>query len=158
MTLEPSASSPGVSSLDGTLMSAADREALRLAIQGNYCTVVRGSTGCGKTTQLPQLLLAAGFGPVCVTQPRRMAAIAAARRVAQQHAVRDELDLRRRPALLLKANGVADLAAHLAAALLRDPPRGSDRRHPARLRHADRPEARGEQQLPQPVEPRTTVQ
>lgn len=84
MTLEPSASSPGVSSLDGTLMSAADREALRLAIQGNYCTVVRGSTGCGKTTQLPQLLLAAGFGPVCVTQPRRMAAIAAARRVAQE--------------------------------------------------------------------------
>ncbi|EOD36403.1 ATP-dependent RNA helicase [Emiliania huxleyi CCMP1516] len=84
MTLEPSASSPGVSSLDGTLMSAADREALRLAIEGNYCTVVRGSTGCGKTTQLPQLLLAAGFGPVCVTQPRRMAAIAAARRVAQE--------------------------------------------------------------------------
>ncbi|EOD26105.1 ATP-dependent RNA helicase [Emiliania huxleyi CCMP1516] len=84
MTMEPSASSPGVSSLDGTLMSAADREALRLAIEGNYCTVVRGSTGCGKTTQLPQLLLAAGFGPVCVTQPRRMAAIAAARRVAQE--------------------------------------------------------------------------
>ena len=41
-----------------------------------------GETGCGKTTMLPQLLLEAGYDHVCATQPRRVAAIAAARRVA----------------------------------------------------------------------------
>jgi len=67
-----------------TLMSREDRAALAAAIEENVCIIVLGNTGCGKTTQLPQLLLEAGFGPVCVTQPRRVAAIAAARRVAQE--------------------------------------------------------------------------
>lgn len=54
------------------------------ALQSSPCVVVRGETGCGKTTKLPQLLIRAGYGRVCVTQPRRVAALAAARRVAQE--------------------------------------------------------------------------
>ena len=47
-----------------------------------------GDTGSGKTTKLPQLLLEQGFGPIVVTQPRRVAAIAAARRIAEERGCR----------------------------------------------------------------------
>ena len=52
------------------------------AIAENDVVIVIGETGSGKTTKLPCLLLDHGLGPICVTQPRRVAAIAAARRVA----------------------------------------------------------------------------
>lgn len=46
-----------------------------------------GETGSGKTTQIPQLLLAKGLkekGMIAVTQPRRVAAITVAKRVSQE--------------------------------------------------------------------------
>lgn len=49
--------------------------------------VLAGETGSGKTTQIPKLCLQAGLGEhgkVAVTQPRRVAAISLARRVAEE--------------------------------------------------------------------------
>ncbi|XP_073336152.1 probable ATP-dependent RNA helicase DHX34 [Pagrus major] len=44
--------------------------------------VVAGDTGCGKSTQVPQYLISAGFNHVACTQPRRIACISLAKRVS----------------------------------------------------------------------------
>jgi ATP-dependent helicase HrpA len=56
-------------------------------LQAHQVVVVAGETGSGKTTQLPKLCLAAGRGAagmIGCTQPRRIAARAVARRVAEE--------------------------------------------------------------------------
>ncbi|XP_062968047.1 probable ATP-dependent RNA helicase DHX34 isoform X3 [Cynocephalus volans] len=67
-----------------------ERAALPIAQYGNrilqmlkdhQVVVVAGDTGCGKSTQVPQYLLAAGFSHVACTQPRRIACISLAKRV-----------------------------------------------------------------------------
>ena len=57
------------------------------ALQKSPCIVVCGETGSGKTTQLPQFCLAAGygqFGTIAHTQPRRIAARSVAARIAAE--------------------------------------------------------------------------
>ncbi|XP_017275570.1 probable ATP-dependent RNA helicase DHX40 [Kryptolebias marmoratus] len=57
------------------------------AVEDSTFLLVTGETGSGKTTQLPQYLHEAGFcknGKVGITQPRRVAAITVAQRVAQE--------------------------------------------------------------------------
>ncbi|XP_061637204.1 probable ATP-dependent RNA helicase DHX34 [Phyllopteryx taeniolatus] len=44
--------------------------------------VVAGDTGCGKSTQVPQYLVSAGFSHIACTQPRRIACISLAKRVS----------------------------------------------------------------------------
>lgn len=47
--------------------------------------IIIGETGCGKTTQIPQIIYEstkAEFGTIAITQPRRVAAITISKRVA----------------------------------------------------------------------------
>lgn len=51
--------------------------------------VIEGPTGCGKTTQVPQWILDDAYNmripcKIVVTQPRKIAAISIAKRVAQE--------------------------------------------------------------------------
>ncbi|XP_078313868.1 putative ATP-dependent RNA helicase DHX34 isoform X2 [Crassostrea virginica] len=50
-------------------------------LQQNQIVVVAGDTGCGKSTQVPQYLLAAGYTGIACTQPRRIACISLSKRV-----------------------------------------------------------------------------
>jgi ATP-dependent helicase HrpA len=65
----------------------AKREEIIAAIRRHPVIVVTGETGSGKTTQIPKMCLEAGRGVRGVighTQPRRIAAVAAARRLAEE--------------------------------------------------------------------------
>ncbi|PAA56349.1 hypothetical protein BOX15_Mlig018921g1 [Macrostomum lignano] len=54
------------------------------ALQQHQSVLVAGDTGCGKSTQVPQYLLEAGYQLIAVTQPRRLACIALAARVSYE--------------------------------------------------------------------------
>lgn len=63
------------------------KDAIVKAILEHQVVIVRGATGSGKTTQLPQFCLAAGLaekGMIACTQPRRIAAMTVAERVADE--------------------------------------------------------------------------
>ncbi|KAG6555589.1 hypothetical protein Mapa_002824 [Marchantia paleacea] len=71
------------------LPSWMERQKIVDAVAGNRVIVLTGETGCGKTTQVPQFVLEdaemQGIGAevhIVVTQPRRIAAISVAERVA----------------------------------------------------------------------------
>ena len=63
---------------------------IRRLLEQHRVLIVAGETGSGKTTQLPKLCLAAGYGVrglIGHTQPRRIAARAVSRRIADELAV-----------------------------------------------------------------------
>ena len=70
----------------------AEEQPIMEAILLNPVVVICGETGSGKTTQIPQMLYEAGFGypgsdnpgMIAVTQPRRVAAVSLAVRVASE--------------------------------------------------------------------------
>lgn len=59
------------------------RDQIVEAVKNNPVTVITAETGAGKSTQVPQYLLGAGYDLV-VTQPRRLAARTVAQRVAEE--------------------------------------------------------------------------
>ncbi len=76
-----------VPEFDDELPVSREAETLIRLIREHQVVVVAGETGSGKTTQLPKLCLAAGRGAsglIGCTQPRRIAARAVARRVAEE--------------------------------------------------------------------------
>jgi len=57
------------------------------AIQNSPVVIISGETGCGKSTQIPKMCLEAGrgiAGKIGCTQPRRIAAITIAHRIAEE--------------------------------------------------------------------------
>lgn len=70
----------------------AEEQRLMEAIHNHDIVVICGSTGSGKTTQVPQFLYEAGYGSpdsptpgmIGVTQPRRVAAVSMSKRVADE--------------------------------------------------------------------------
>ncbi|KAL4422052.1 hypothetical protein ABPG77_004868 [Micractinium sp. CCAP 211/92] len=109
------------------------RAAIVDAVFENRITLLLGSTGCGKSSRVPQFLLEdLGGGPVLCTQPRRLAVVSIARRVAEERGVPlggDEVGYRigqrphytSRTAIVFATAGVLleDLKAHGPAALTR---------------------------------------
>ncbi|KAI9591779.1 P-loop containing nucleoside triphosphate hydrolase protein [Syncephalis fuscata] len=75
-----------------------EEQSIMETIRSNPVTVICGETGSGKTTQIPQFLYEAGYGHpdsensgmIGVTQPRRVAAVSMAHRVAQELNVTDQ--------------------------------------------------------------------
>ncbi|XP_029161453.1 probable ATP-dependent RNA helicase DHX34 isoform X2 [Nylanderia fulva] len=51
-------------------------------VKKEQVVIIAGDTGCGKSTQIPQYLYEAGFRKIACTQPRRIACISLAKRVA----------------------------------------------------------------------------
>ncbi|GAB2501804.1 ATP-dependent RNA helicase HrpA [Lysobacter humi (ex Lee et al. 2017)] len=73
--------------VDEALPIAAEAERIVALIREHPVVVIAGETGSGKTTQIPKLCIAAGRGAagmIGCTQPRRIAARAVARRVAEE--------------------------------------------------------------------------
>ncbi|XP_023012219.2 ATP-dependent RNA helicase pea isoform X1 [Leptinotarsa decemlineata] len=67
------------------------KEELRKAVTDNQILIVIGETGSGKTTQITQYLAEAGLtarGKIGCTQPRRVAAMSVAKRVAEEFGCR----------------------------------------------------------------------
>ncbi|XP_022092525.1 probable ATP-dependent RNA helicase DHX34 [Acanthaster planci] len=54
------------------------------ATRANQVVIVAGDTGCGKSTQVPQYLMKAGFKGIACTQPRRIACISLSKRVGYE--------------------------------------------------------------------------
>lgn len=60
------------------------RQQILSNVKQNQISIVSGETGCGKTTQVPQYLYEELGLKIAVTQPRRLAAITIAKRVAEE--------------------------------------------------------------------------
>uniref|UniRef100_A0A8D8IRH3 Probable ATP-dependent RNA helicase DHX34 n=1 Tax=Culex pipiens TaxID=7175 RepID=A0A8D8IRH3_CULPI len=63
---------------------AKHRDEIVAAVQNEQVVILAGDTGCGKSTQVPQYLFHAGFDKIACTQPRRIACISLAKRVAHE--------------------------------------------------------------------------
>ncbi|CAB4041529.1 probable ATP-dependent RNA helicase DHX34, partial [Paramuricea clavata] len=60
------------------------RDVIVQHVTDHQVVIVAGDTGCGKSTQIPQYLLSAGFSQISCTQPRRIACISLAKRVSYE--------------------------------------------------------------------------
>ncbi|KAH9730442.1 DExH-box ATP-dependent RNA helicase DExH8 [Citrus sinensis] len=76
-------SSPFTSPEFSSLPVMSLREKIVEKVLENRVTLIVGETGCGKSSQVPQFLLAENMEPILCTQPRRFAVVAVAKMVAK---------------------------------------------------------------------------
>ncbi|MEX2131962.1 MAG: ATP-dependent RNA helicase HrpA [Pseudohongiellaceae bacterium] len=82
---------PRAIEISGSLPIREKAEQIKELLLKNQVLVVAGETGSGKTTQLPKICLQAGFGVrglIGHTQPRRLAALSVANRIAEELGVK----------------------------------------------------------------------
>ncbi|HRV44314.1 MAG TPA: ATP-dependent RNA helicase HrpA [Smithellaceae bacterium] len=73
--------------IPSALPIAAKRQEIVFAVRNHPVVILTGETGSGKTTQVPKLCLEAGLGlrgVIGLTQPRRIAAVSIASRIASE--------------------------------------------------------------------------
>jgi len=78
---------PASISFNPDLPITSKRQEIINAIKNNKVIIISGETGSGKTTQIPKFCLEAGQGikgQIGCTQPRRIAAINVAKRIAEE--------------------------------------------------------------------------
>ncbi|KAM0223207.1 hypothetical protein ACHAQD_003399 [Fusarium lateritium] len=88
----PVTRSPEIQEARLKLPVVSEEQRLMEAIHSHDIVVVCGSTGSGKTTQIPQFLYESGYGSpdsptpgmIGITQPRRVAAVSMSKRVAEE--------------------------------------------------------------------------
>jgi HrpA-like RNA helicase len=61
------------------------KAAILEAVKNNSVTIIVAETGAGKTTQVPNYLMVAGYDVIC-TQPRIIASTSVAARVCDEYA------------------------------------------------------------------------
>lgn len=93
--LESDATHRAVASARAALPASRHRAAVLSALAASRVCVVTGGTGCGKSTQVPQMILEeatrVGVGGRCAilcSQPRRISAVGLAQRVAEERGER----------------------------------------------------------------------
>ena len=79
---------PEIQAMREKLPIVAEEQVIMEAINENPVVILEGATGSGKTTQVPQFLYEAGYAAngkmIGVTEPRRVAAMAMAKRVGEE--------------------------------------------------------------------------
>ena len=115
--------SPDIELSRQQLPVVAKEQEIMETIFNNDVTILSGSTGSGKTTQVPQFLFEAGYGGaksltpgmIGVTQPRRIAAVSMASRVAHElgnlkeqisHQVRFDTSVNEKTAIKFMTDGI----------------------------------------------------
>lgn len=71
-----------------------EKDAIIDSVRKNPVTIIVGDTGCGKSTQVPQYLIGAGWSRIVCTQPRRLSTVSLSERVAKEMYCEETGDVR----------------------------------------------------------------
>lgn len=71
-----------------------EKDAIIESVRKNPVTIIVGDTGCGKSTQVPQYLIGAGWSRIVCTQPRRLSTVSLSERVAKEMYCEETGDVR----------------------------------------------------------------
>lgn len=70
-----------------------EKNSIISSVENHSVTIIIGDTGCGKSTQIPQYLVSAGWSRIVCTQPRRLSTISLSERVSKEMFCEDTGDV-----------------------------------------------------------------